>query len=243
MINQITKIRMPDGSEVAMTDWSSRPLYSTLDLLTGFTDEELRTFSYSHGDPVSASGNMPAGALRTASLRDTNISGRSEMDSTEEFLVYAIKVEFHKFTRNTGTNVFDVSAVGEPIPNGPLISLLHNRLVLELEASDKAFPQAGLGWFPTGFGPVLAVATPNAGALRTYANSGLQTHEAADIMAIPCHIGGTEDYSVLIHNPPNGPDQAGTGVVNFPDESGGTNTDAVAQLRIYLCGLQKRAVA
>jgi hypothetical protein len=243
MINQITKVRLPDGGEVALTDWSSRPLYSNVDLLTGFTDSEIQAFNYTEGDSVSASANMPVASRRIATLRDTNIASANQMDTTEEYLVYAIKVEVHHFIRNTTSGVFAATGVGDPIPNGPLLSLLHNRLVLELEVSQKSFPLAGLGWFVQGFGPVLAVATPNAGAARTYANNGAQTHASADILPIPVHIGGTEDYRMILHNPPNGPDQTGNGAVTFPDEAGGDEANAVAMLRIYMCGLQKRATA
>ena len=47
-INQITKIRLPSGQEVALTDWSSRPIYSTADFLSGFTDEEVRGLHLQH---------------------------------------------------------------------------------------------------------------------------------------------------------------------------------------------------
>ena len=240
MINQITLIRLPNGDEVALVDWSARPLYSTVDLLTTFTDEEIRAFNYAEGDSVSATSNFAAAAIRVASLRDTNISGRSEMDSTEEFLVYGIKVEMHQFTLS-GSTFVTTTTLGTPVPNAPTMSLLHNRLILELEASDKAFPQAGLGWFPAGFGPQIAVTST--AAVRTFANNGLPSHQATDVMPIPCHIGGTEDYSVIIHNPPGGPAQTGDGAVTFLDDAAGALANAIIQLRIYLWGLQKRATA
>jgi hypothetical protein len=239
MINQITKVRLADGREVALTDWSSRPLYSTIDLLSGFTDQELRAFNYTESETVSQSGNFPAASGRTATLRDTNLSSASEMDSTEEFLVYAIKVEWHEFNHNSGGSGgfqnFEVDEAGNPIPSGPTMALLQNLLILELEVSEKAFPQAGLGWFTQGFGPVIEATA--AAAARTYANNGAPSHDSADVMPIPVHLGGTEDFVVILHN------TSDFGAVTFRNDAAGTDADLIEQLRIYLCGLHKRPTA
>lgn len=242
MINQITKIRMPSGDEIALVDWSARPLYSNVDLLTGFTDQQIFAFNYTEGETVSFSENMPVASQRVASLRDTNISGRSEMDSTEEYLVYEIKVEPHQWTRDTQTGFFNTGTTGGlPIINGPNLSLLQNRLILELDVSQKAFPQAGLGWFNQGFGPVVAVAST--AAVRTYANQGVASHDASHSMPIPVHIGGTEDYMVILTNGPNAPGQTGNGAVTFVGDTASSLSNSMIQLRIYLCGLHKRATA
>ena len=116
-INQITKIRLPSGQEVALTDWSDRPLFSTVDFLSGFTDEELRAFTYSSSENVTQSGNFAAAARRVATLRDTNVSQSSEMAATEEYLVYQIKVEMAQFT--LAANQLTINTAGDPIPNAP----------------------------------------------------------------------------------------------------------------------------
>lgn len=235
-INQITQIRLSNGKTVALTDWSARPLYSAVDLLSGFTDEEIRCFNYTESQNVSASGNFTAAQRRVASLRDTNVSGGQEMDSTEEYLVYSIAVEIQQYSLSGDDIIVDTA--GQPVPTAPALAQLHNRLVLELEVSQKAFPQAGLGWFVTGFGPQVAVSST--AAVRTYANSGSPQHTAKDSMPIPVHLGGTEDYTVILHNPPNGPDQTGNGAVNIIDDAGADVAAAVMMLRVYLCGLHKR---
>ena len=33
----LSQMRLPDGSEVALTDWTDKPLFSTADFQTGFT--------------------------------------------------------------------------------------------------------------------------------------------------------------------------------------------------------------
>jgi len=231
-INQITKVRMPDGSEVALTDWSARPLYSTGDFWNNFNMNELRVFTYAPSERVATT--LPAGA-RVASLRDTNITSSSEMDSTEEFLVYAIKIEMHLFGVDQQGHLIIQGNPGLPVPTAPIMSYFQNKMIGELEVSEKAFLQAGVGWFNQGFGPSLSVASGN--TLRTYANQGNQTHEATEQMPIPVHIGGTEDYSFIFHNP-----DADT--VSFTQDSGDLFDDAVVlQCRTYLCGLHKRPMA
>jgi hypothetical protein len=67
-------------------------------------------------------------------------------------------------------------------------------------------------------------------------NNGLQSREAPYQLNNPVHIGGTEDYAVLVQNP--------TGVaVNFLDDAGAADGSAIMQLRIYLCGLHKRPLS
>mgnify|MGYP000603175695 CR=1 FL=1 len=38
-VNQIATMRLPNGKEVAFVDWSDKPLFSSADLRSGFTDE------------------------------------------------------------------------------------------------------------------------------------------------------------------------------------------------------------
>jgi hypothetical protein len=49
MINQITTMRLPDGTEVAFVDWQDKPLFSSVDLLANFTDTEVDAFTYVGG--------------------------------------------------------------------------------------------------------------------------------------------------------------------------------------------------
>ena len=142
--------------------------------------------------------NFPAAARRVATLADTNISQSSEMPSTSEYLVYTIKVEVFQFY--FANNALSIAQAGLPIPIGPNLGEFNHRMVGELEVSDKAFPQAGIGWFSTGFGPEISGAGAVVAA-RTYANAGQATHAASYDYSIPIHIGGTEDYSFIFHKP------------------------------------------
>src|SRR4030066_1454791 len=91
VLNQITKVRMADGTDVAIVDWSWHPLYSTVDTLSGWNDEQVRLFTYTEGDQVARSSNV--NVVTTATLKHTNITSASEMDALEEMLVYSMCVE------------------------------------------------------------------------------------------------------------------------------------------------------
>lgn len=230
-VNQITKVRMPDGAEVPLVDWSHRPLYSSIYILHGATDQEFRAFNFVESGQVSMSANFTAAQQLTATLAHTNISGANEMDATEEFLVYAIRVEMFQWILSG--DVITNTEAGLPIPAAPNVAFAGAQLILELEVSEKAFPQAGINWFTAGMGPVVMATA--AAAARTYANNGLQSREAVSDLVIPVHLGGTEDYSVIVHSP--------AGQVTWMTDAGGEDSDAVIQMRIYLDGLHKRAVA
>jgi len=239
-INQITKVIFPSSTaeggveEVALTDWSDRPLYSMCDLLSGFTDEEIRLFSYTRSQNVINSANI--GIERQATLRDTNISTPSELDTTENYLVYAVALEVFQWTYTDSTGVFTVPDGGN-MATAPNMAVLHNRLIGELDVSEKPFPQAGFGWFVTGFGPTMGSSGPAAGvALRTFSNNGHQTAEARYMQSIPVHIGGTEDYNFLLINPT-------AAAVNFVLENGQTSATILMQVRAYLVGLHRRPTA
>lgn len=232
MINQITKIKLPDGDEVALTDWSQRPIYSTVEFLAGMTDEELRAFNYTTGELVSTSNNLQtalAAGARTATLADTNISQAAEIAAVEEYLVYAVKVEY--FQLQLSSAAADTLAAGLPMPHAPAMKDLHRQLVLSLEVSEKDFSQMGLGWFNTGFGPSGFV-TSTAGPV-TYANAGDPTHEAASYLALPTHLGGTEDFAVLLQKP-------GPNALQIKGDAAILDTTAIFSLRIIFDGLQKR---
>lgn len=242
-INSLSAIRLANGRVVALEDTSYRFLYSTVDLLTGFTDSEVRAFNYVESETVSSTSNLPAASRRTATERDTNIASSNEMDATEHFWVFSIKVEAHQFTHNSGGDGghsnFTIATAGHPVPRATSLSYLFNRLTLTLEAAQKDFPKAGLGFFVTGFGPQIAVATPNAGTARTYANSGVAAHSASDVFPTPLLLGGTEDYAVVLRNSV-GP---GGSAVTFFGEDGSSEANQIMQLRIYLCGMHVRMAA
>ena len=236
-LNQITKVRLADGREVAIVDWTWRPLYSTVDTLTGWTDLELRAFVYSGGDPITISTNMTV--RETATLMHTNVKTPAQMDSQEEMLVYAIQIEMYAMEESVASSEIqnDLVVGGFLAAPTPLfagfISVLHQQCIGELEVSEKEYQQGSLGRFPAGFG-VSGGASNDAGAgiVGAY-NNGLPSNEAIEMFPVPVHIGSTENYAFIVHNP--------TGVaITYRDSTGSQVATAVMRLRINLLGLHKR---
>lgn len=239
-INQITKLRMPDGAEVAIVDWSWRPLYSTAFIADGATDREVRLFTYARGDTVKTTTNLASAARPSATRLHTNVAEGSEMDATEEMIVYAIQAEVQQWLADanidgsTETAVNPDNARSNGIPVAGLLGELNSLFILELEVSQKPYFQAGFAWFSAGFGPHLAMS--QAGGtddLTTRGNHGFPTREAVDQAPVPVHLGGTEKYAVKLLNPDGR-------TVDFRDDAGTVDDDAVAFVRVYLTGLHKR---
>lgn len=227
MLNQITKVRLANGDEVAIVDWSWHPQYSTLDTLSGWSDTERRLFTYTEGDPIATTSNQTV--IETATLKHTNITSAAEMDALEEMLVYAMCVETYQLVEGDGA--LTDAAAGEPIPFPNNLARLQYQTILELEVSQKDFFRAGLGWFPPGFGVMTSGSDAN--NPRIYGQNALASREAIDMAPVPVHIGGTEKYAVILHNPDGA-------TITYRDEGGNATATAVLRLRCNLYGLHKR---
>lgn len=228
VLNQITKVRLADGREVGVIDWSWRPIYSVIDTLSGWTEDELRAFSYSEGQPVMTTTNLAA-SRENATLRHTNLKSPGEMDSLEEFLVYAMCVEVYEMNNTNDVIVSD--QVGQPSPQPNNVAHLHERCILELEISQKEYQQASLGWFAAGFG-VSGFGSDDAND-RLYSTNGAPSRDAVDMMPVPQHIGGTEKFAAVLKNP-------GGATITYRDQDGSSNAALVERFRINLMGLHKR---
>jgi len=233
--SQITQIRLPNGQTVAIVDWTDKPLFSTMDLFNAFTDQEIEAFTYVVSDNVSSSGNITT--RRIATERDTNVVTAGGMASTEELLVYNIKVEAYQLTGSADASAWATTAVGLPVPRPEPLANLARLCLLRLEISQKIYAEAGLGYFNTGFGVYVSGARGVSGGSGAYANFGLPSAEAPRSFSIPHHIGGQEKFRVVLANPTGG-------AVDFPTPTAGAagTTDAI-QLRILLEGLYKRPVS
>ena len=240
-MNQITTMRLPDGAEVAFVDWSDKPLWSSVDLLSGFTDTEVNAFTYVVGDEVPATVN--ATVRRIASDRDTNVSTPGSMASTEEMLVYAIKPEYNESRTADGNptelDVLTYQQQGQPIPRSNRLAILQDQLILQLEVSQKIEHSAPLGYYNTGFGVLTSMQSTNATALSSRGTAGLPSQEAVRSLGIPVHIGGQEKYRVALVN------AAAAAVPSGQNEATPPVNDAqiVHTVRVYLDGLYKRPVS
>lgn len=243
--SQITQVRLPDGRTVAIVDWTDKPLFSTIDLLSGYTDQEIECFTYQVSDNVSSSSNIAT--RRVATERDTNVATPGGMASTEEILIYNIKVEPFEFQAATedgdvvpDATLFATDLPGLPVPQPQTLAILNQFSLLRLEISQKIYAEAGVAYFNTGFGPFIAGsragAAPAAGSPLAFANLGLPSAEAPRSFSIPHHIGGQEKYRVVLANP------TGSTVV-FNDSDGAPAERTALTVRILLEGLYKRPVS
>ena len=146
---QIWKVRLPDGRIVRPTEWSSTPLWSTVELGTG-AQTPLIAFSYGRG------GDVP-GSLgpRKSTLSDTNLRGDGDiMPENEELLIYSVLAELYMIvaTPVIPTGFFVGNDPGCPDP--PMVGLRNMlrvqrdvNLVLSI-AETKNYYNTPLSWFP-----------------------------------------------------------------------------------------------
>jgi hypothetical protein len=235
-INQPTKIRLADGSEVAITDWSWMTLFSTIDVLSGATDAELYAFNYVQSNPVSHSGNIGPNQQRNATLKDCNNTGKAEMPAEEEYICYALAVSILQFRYDneaSGEDAYKVDAPGLPIPRGPNIAAAQGQLVVSLEVTQKDFYQNDPTWFSAGGG---AFITGQEASPRSFGINGLPSKDAIDRSPVPIHIGGTEKYKVIFSNPAGQP-------ITWLDDAGAADPTAVLRFKTTMVGLRKRSAA
>lgn len=243
-LNQITKFRLPGTDvEVALVDWTHRPLFSTADFQTGFTQQTTILFNYVVGDSVPGSSPAASPTFRTASLNDTNISTPGTMSSTEEMLVYSVRVEMFDLDMTDTSGDFttaDEKLEMEPVMRPQVLGVLHRSLLLQLQISQKIYVEAGIGWFIPGFGPMATMTTRSlAGTGTALATNGLPGHNSAQSFAIPHHIGGQEKYAVIINNPSGAAIDFALSEATPPVD----DQSREVRMRVYLDGLYKRPVS
>lgn len=248
-LNQITKMRLPDGREVAFVDWTDKPIFSTIEILHGTTVQEMNWFQYVQGDSVPAFAPVPVVGQRAANDWDTNLASPGSMASTEEMLIYAIRPEVYR-RRVADANLPDFavpaaidSAAAEPMPTSTMLSVLSMRALLSLEISKKVFSQASFGYFNQGFGVYVA---GNAGSTQV-GNQGFPAQTSVRALTIPQHIGGQEKFRVFLTNVDDGTAGApglelGADAPGVPAEGPAPGT-FFARIKINLDGLYKRPVS
>ncbi len=249
-INQITKIRLPDGREVAFVDWTDRPLFSTIEVLHGAAVQRMDFFQYIVGDNVPAYAPVAVTAQRTANDLDTNLATPGSLASTEEFMVYAMKPEvFRRQVSNADLPDFAspaalVNESNEPAATPLMYSVLNHRTTLNLEISQKVYASAGFGYFNSGFGPVGASSIDDTSTRGDpIGNNGLQTQEAVRSYVIPMHIGGQEKFRVFMKYVDDGTGnglEIGQEMPRAGEAARVPDTTRYVRIRIYMDGLYKR---
>lgn len=235
-INQPTKLRLSNGAEVAITDWSWRKMYSVVDVLSGATNEELYTFNYVEGDQVSFSANIGVNQRRTATIKDCNNKGKSQMPSEQEYICYAVAIQMWQFVydaNETGEAAYAYTAPGGVIANAANVSIAATKLIFSLEITEKDFFTGDPTWFSQGGGPFIAATGGAGGSVRTFANNGLATKDAVDRAPVPLHIGGTEEFKGILYNQDGLP-------ITWRDEDGLEDATACVRFKVEMIGLHKR---
>lgn len=240
-MSEAVKIRLPDGREVLLEDWSDKPLYSTLEILAGATTQEMNLFQYTIGDNVPAFAPVAVSAQRPATEMDTNMAVPGAMASSEEFMCYSLRPEVFQLNVTSASSPnFATPApytLGNPMPTVQFLSCLHAQLLLKLEISQKLYIEAGFGYFNFGAGVSGAAGQIT---LRSMGTKGIASNEAVRTYAIAQHIGGQEKFRVIVANPPGDAlaINLGDGTEQNPD-----STSRFARMRIYMDGLYKRPTA
>lgn len=256
-INQITMLRLPDGTEVAFVDWSDKPLYSSADFLANFTDQEIDFFTYTDGDPVPKTSNI--GVARQSTTRDTNMATPGSNASTEEMLVYAVRPEIFEYCLDTpqegssyDASTAHVKFVNQPMPSRRRLAVLGESLMLILEITQKWALQAGFAYFNSGMGPMsygslqanaaFVFAAPGAAGLRDAATHGLPAQSAVRSLTVPVHIGGQEKWRLSLQNFRGTAVRNGILDIEGDDPATQSDPDVMHTVRVNLDGLYKRPV-
>jgi hypothetical protein len=245
-LNTIVQLKLPNGDEVNLADWSDRPLYSSADLGSGYADQEVDLFQYTAGQAVPGAAPSLGLSLRSSTQNDTNLANAGEMATTEEMLVYAIKPEVYLYSWdgsdfNTRTYL-GAGTRGYPNTTFSAIGVFMSQLLIRLRVTEKDYCQSGFGYFVPGFGPFgtsSMVPGQAAAASQHFANNGLPSQEAVRALSIPVHIGGQEKYRLTLVNDTGNPVAFGKNEA----EPCVDNPTIMATVRASLDGLYKRPVA
>lgn len=230
---QAYKVRLPDGRIERPTEWSSTPLYSTVDIATGPL-VDLQAFSYGVGNSVPGSVGP-----RKSTDSDTNMQGPgSILPENEELLLYAIMAEF--YVVNTTGNIYllnnDATAPNPPEMSALNMARIQRDTLLVLNIADtKDYLRHPVGFFPAGMGlwTVSGDVRNDLGfAIIGGQNGSPSTYDRREL-ATPHQVKGGEAFSITLRFP--------LGTITGLDF--GDDTNARIRARIYADGYRKRPVA
>jgi hypothetical protein len=232
---QIYKVRLPDGRVVRPTEWSSTPLWSTVEVAAGPVNE-LQAFSYADGGTVPGSVGP-----RRANSADTNFRGDGAvLQENEELLLYSIQVEVFQTFADL-SDYYSGNDAWAPIP--PEVSATNlgrfdrdTQLVLRI-ADTKRYVDHPVGFFPAAMGTTQingaarnTAVVPNAILAANHGGSNSYDNRR---FATPHHVAPGEAFEITLEFP-----QGQVNGLNF-----GLDTDARMRVRIYAAGYRRRPVA
>ena len=238
---QAWKVRLPDGRVVSPAEWSSTPIWSTVEIDDG-TLTDLSAFSYGQGGDVPGSSGP-----RSADVIDTNMEGPGAiLAENEELLLYTLAVVLTVTTTDDATSSNFFTSNGDAgTPDPPDISLENvlrvqrdTMLVLKIAGQSGRWQMnVPVGFFPAGMGAWhhtgAASAVNNSDAAILAGTNGNPSCGANRKFATPHRVGPGESFEVLFRFP--------SGSVNNLEL--GNDDDARVRARIYADGYRRRPVA
>jgi hypothetical protein len=229
MISQIVSA----AGRKMVADQGPYPLYSTGDWQRGSTDDFLRLFNYTTGDPVSRTTKTVQTVQRTSKLRDTNVATKGKMAAQEGMLITSIRLKLIELQAALVTGA--VTYAGQQ----PAVQLFNMeyadlQLMLRLYISNKPYEESAIQWYAAGYGAYATMAG-TAGTVTSIATNGFPSHDAARYVPQPHIILPDEKYHVDILNTLGA-------AVNWQAASGGTESATQIRFRCHLDGTKVRDV-
>lgn len=219
---QVYKIRMADGVTITPADWTSTPLYSTVEIGSG-AQAPLPAFSYGVGGDVPGS----VGPRKALDGIDTNLDGQGAvLAENEELLIQSCSISCFTF------NYTNPAATPPHVSLDNMLRLQASILgVLRISSKRTEYSRMNLGFYAASMG-VTSVLGADTATDRTVANNGSSSVEGRRVFATPHHVAGGETFELTLEFPfgqvPN---------LTLP------NADSRIRARVYLDGFRRRPVA
>lgn len=231
-MSSLNKVRLRDGTEVAIAEWLHQPRYSVCEF-TSTSAVSLYLFNYVRGQPVSHIGTT----ARNATDMDTNMVKRKSMNMDEALIVMAITYEVFSLTDQTNGS-------GQTVALTPMISSVNLRRLqfqglFELYVGaniKKPQFQCPFEWVRQSIGTPAWV-SGDAGNIVTrtdYGTGGEISAKNQELLKLPIYIGGFGQQA----RPGNS--MFFQGKFSNPVTGAFTGLTQDVQLRFHLDGLGKR---
>lgn len=183
-MSSLNKVRLPDGTELAISEWLHWPLYSTVEFAAG-SPVRLDAFTYVRGNRVPSSGI----AGRNARRSDTNLVRAAKMNQDEALVVFSITYELFGLsdTEDVGGNTIAPA----PLVDATDLRRLQRDLLVELLVGSgikKPQIEAPFSWFSSGIGN--EVFTSGDHAAIHLGQAGRPTPLNQSKLQLPVYIGG-----------------------------------------------------
>jgi len=228
-MSSLNKVRLPDGTELNVSEWLHWPLYSVIEINAG-DRVDVDAFSYVRGQTVPRTSG--AIAARSADDTDTNQVRARKMNQDESLVVFAITYEAIGLTSTTSGSPA-ASAADAPLVDANDLKRLHRDLFVELlVGANIKKPQVGvpMPWIGQSIGVSQAV-SGEASDVRT-ATGGYPTPKNQRLLNLPVYIGGFGESAK--------PGNSMTFVLRTRSPAAITDMVQNIRLRWWLDGLRRR---